>query len=378
MNIIKNTLSNIIALVVMLILSPSIFANGDIATIKVINQLSEKTVAGKLNTTFDIVISDEFKLRSNDMIMFTPILRSNTTNDSLVLNAMVVSGSKRNMAQRRSQSIYNISLIPQDAYSVSKRDNHKVQVIHYENEVDYAGWMRNSRIEVENIIYGCAKCESEIVFYTVSDRILPDISYDPTYKVSFIAPEAEAVKARSDVYSASLSYRVGSAELVSSFKDNAQKLAEVDEIIRKLRGDSNIDIKDIRIVGYASPEGNFKFNKDISEKRAQSFANYLERQDRVNGRTLCVASVGEDWEGLRRAIELSTMNDRDEILKIIDTVEDADARDALLNKLSNGITYNTLLADYYPALRRSEYTIAYVARAFDVEEAKGIIETNPN
>lgn len=36
-----------------------------------------------------------------------------------------------------------------------------------------------------------------------------------------------------------------------------------------------------------------------------------------------------------------------------------------------------LLRDYYPPLRRNEYTISYVARAFNVDEAKQLIKTKP-
>jgi tetratricopeptide (TPR) repeat protein len=46
-------------------------------------------------------------------------------------------------------------------------------------------------------------------------------------------------------------------------------------------------------------------------------------------------------------------------------------------KLSNGQTYRTLLENYYPPLRRTDYTIAYNVRAFSVEEAKEVIRTNP-
>jgi tetratricopeptide (TPR) repeat protein len=58
-------------------------------------------------------------------------------------------------------------------------------------------------------------------------------------------------------------------------------------------------------------------------------------------------------------------------------VSNPDARDAELKKLSGGQTYRTLLDTYYPPLRRTDYTIAYTVRPFSVEEAKGVIKTNP-
>jgi tetratricopeptide (TPR) repeat protein len=48
-----------------------------------------------------------------------------------------------------------------------------------------------------------------------------------------------------------------------------------------------------------------------------------------------------------------------------------------LKKLSGGTTYRTLLDDFYPPLRRTEYTIVYHVRPFSVEEARKIIKTDP-
>ena len=86
---------------------------------------------------------------------------------------------------------------------------------------------------------------------------------------------------------------------------------------------------------------------------------------------------GEDWNGLQKAVESSNIADKDAILNIIRTVGNVDARDAELKKLSKGQTYKTLLETYYPPLRRNEYTIDYVARPFDVNEAKAAIKTRP-
>ncbi|MCD8270772.1 MAG: tetratricopeptide repeat protein [Parabacteroides sp.] len=36
-----------------------------------------------------------------------------------------------------------------------------------------------------------------------------------------------------------------------------------------------------------------------------------------------------------------------------------------------------LLEDYFPSLRRIDYTLAYIARPFDVNEAKLVIQTKP-
>lgn len=63
------------------------------------------------------------------------------------------------------------------------------------------------------------------------------------------------------------------------------------------------------------------------------------------------------------------------MLDIITSTGNPDARDAKIIALDNGATYRTLLDRYYPALRRTDYVIAYNVRAFDVEEAREVIRS---
>ena len=69
---------------------------------------------------------------------------------------------------------------------------------------------------------------------------------------------------------------------------------------------------------------------------------------------------------------------KDEILSIIDKNEnDYDVKEGCIKALDGGKVYATLLQDCYPALRHSDYTVRYVVRGFNVEEAKQIIRTRP-
>ena len=52
-------------------------------------------------------------------------------------------------------------------------------------------------------------------------------------------------------------------------------------------------------------------------------------------------------------------------------------RDARLIALDNRKTYNELLNDFYPPLRRNDYEVSFVSRPFNVDEAKVVIKTRP-
>ena len=187
----------------------------------------------------------------------------------------------------------------------------------------------------------------------------------------------EPVKARSDRHTATFNYHVDRYELLRDYRNNRVQFDEVDRVIGDIRDNQDLEITEFTIAGYASPEGSFEHNRILAQNRANSFAHYLVSKFGVSHDKFTVEGKGEDWEGLRKAISVSFLADKQNILNIIDKVQNPDVRDIELLKLSNGDTYKTLLNNYYPLLRRTEYTVAYVVRAFNVEEAREVIKKNP-
>ena len=85
----------------------------------------------------------------------------------------------------------------------------------------------------------------------------------------------------------------------------------------------------------------------------------------------------EDWQGLRRYVEASGLEHRAEILALIDSDREPDNKEWKL-KSTYPDDYRHLLAHCYPGLRRSDYRIDYVVRAFsDVDEIRALMHTRP-
>jgi tetratricopeptide (TPR) repeat protein len=151
----------------------------------------------------------------------------------------------------------------------------------------------------------------------------------------------------------------------------------VGKIIRELKGDPDLTITNFTISGYASPEGNYDKNMQLSQRRAETFALYMEKEYGYNHDQFKVQWFGEDWKGLRNAVVASNLANKNAIVEIIDNVSNHDARDARLIALDNRQTYNVLLNDFYPPLRRNDYEVSFVSRPFNVNEAKEVIKTRP-
>ncbi len=324
------------------------------------------------------IIVDGLDIKSNDMVILTPVIKSNRDETALQLAPVVLAGNRRSKILRRKQYFHHpLDLNTEEApYAVVRRDNNKRQEIVYRTTVPAADWMKNAALVLNEQVKGCADCTSRSgLVDSLNPRILPG-DYIPAYQLTYIMPQAE-VKTRSDRHSATFNYVVDRYDLHRDYKDNARKLDEVDRIINEIRNNSDFIIRKIDIAGYASPEASVAHNRMLAKNRAESFATYLNAQFGILRNRSNIKSYGEGWNGLREAVDTSSLADKQAVLDIIDHIGNPDARDARLKKLSGGSTYRTLLDDFYPALRRTDYTIIYNVRPFSVEEAREIIKTNP-
>lgn len=332
---------------------------------------------GKMTVSMNVVI-DGLDIKSNDMIILTPVIKSNGDETEVQLAPIVLTGNKRSKILERKKMFHHpLDLNSSEApYAIVKRDNNEKQTIAYSAEVPPADWMKDASLVLNEHVMGCADCnKGDGLLYTVNNRIIPK-EYIPAYKLTYIMPDAE-LKTRSDRHSATFNYVVDRYELHRNYKNNEMKLDEVDRIIHEIQKNSDFIITQLDIAGYASPEASVAHNRILAKNRAASFADYLVSNLSIPRARLNVESYGEDWKGLRESVSSSEITDRQAVLNIIDKVSNPDARDMPLKKLSGGQTYRTLLDKYYPPLRRTEYTIVYNVRPFSVEEARKIIKTNP-
>ncbi|MBR8766229.1 Outer membrane protein A [Porphyromonas levii] len=207
--------------------------------------------------------------------------------------------------------------------------------------------------------------------------LLTPFTKDPVYLLSYITPKVEPVKARADRHTATFNFVVAKHDLKRDYKNNASEFDRVDKVVSEVVRNKDLTITEFAVTGYASPEGSFEYNRALAGRRANSFADYLMNTYGIQRNQFKVTGHGEDWDGLKDAVSKSSLSNKDAILDIIAKTANADARDGKIRALDGGKTYSDLLKNFYPPLRRTEYVIAYNVRAFDVEEAKEIIKTNP-
>ena len=149
--------------------------------------------------------------------------------------------------------------------------------------------------------------------------------------------------------------------------------------IALVREDKDVTITGIQLKGYASPEGKFQDNERLAKGRTEAVAGYVRNLSGNVDYTITTSHEAENWEGLRAYISQSNLPEKEQLLEIIDSPSFADNPDGREWKIKSTYpdAYRTLLRDCYPSLRRTDYLINYNVRAFNLEEAKALIGSQP-
>ncbi len=232
-----------------------------------------------------------------------------------------------------------------------------------------------------SLIYGIggkkAAKAPEIPFVAPVINTAP-IPYEPNLSTSYVIPDVESLKVRSQSYTAYLVFEQGRSEIIDNLRNNASELRRINDITRNISTDASSTISRITIIGYASPEDTYERNMALSERRTQAVSDYVRTTYNLDPGIFRVSGRGEDWTTLDSLVAASTtIPEKHRVLEIIRSGGDPDARERSLRQLSGGNTYRRIFDELYPRLRRTDYRVDYTVVPFSVEEGKRVLRTNP-
>ena len=336
--------------------SPRLADNSIVVENKKVEQTDHNLV---VDLTFNM---DSLHLRSNQRLVFTPIVRS-TGGQERTMPQIIVNGRKQDISYKR----YAHKDYPDDA-QVVRRKNGTAQSYEYNAIVPYEEWMKNADVVIAEDLCGCGNVEEQD--QTVIQRLR-------TPYMAYLRPKAEARKARTEEGRAFIDFPVDKTTLYPDYRNNPRELDKIVNTINLVKEDKNVSITGIEIHGYASPEAPYNYNARLAEGRAKTLTDHVRRLVNLEDRLFKVTSTPEDWDGLREAVLSSNLEHKQEILDIIDDNKlTPDTRERKI-KSNYPKEYRFMLDTYYPALRHSDYVVSYTVRPFSVEEAKEILRTKP-
>lgn len=169
-------------------------------------------------------------------------------------------------------------------------------------------------------------------------------------------------------------YAINSADAVMGFEDNSEVLAQLDNFFDQMKKDSLVHISKISVMGYASPDGTTKFNSALAQERAKELSAMLAQRYGLADYNIAVSSEVEPWSATTDAIEHSSLNNRGDLVRIVNSNEEPMAIDHRLKRENKA--WNWLKKDVLPDMRKATVTIAYTKdQVTDKREYKPVAST---
>lgn len=301
----------------------------------------------------------------NRAVLLTPRLVNG--NDSIELRSVGIYGRRRYYYYvRNGESM--ITGKDERSYRASE----KPDSIEYSNIVAYADWMDGATLAFHRSDYGCCHTlldEWDGALGRYVDAFFPELV--------FVRPQADTIKTNSLEGSAFIDFPVDKTVIYPDYRRNTAELGKIQATIDSVRSDRDITITSVWLKGFASPESPYSHNRDLAIGRTAALKEYIQQLYKFGDGIIETDYEPEDWAGLRRYVELSNIDHREEILALIDGDLAPDAKEAKI-KRTYPKEYKFLLQNSYPALRHTDYRITYTIRTFiDVEEIKRVMRERP-
>lgn len=118
-------------------------------------------------------------------------------------------------------------------------------------------------------------------------------------------------------------------------------------------------IDSVVIVSQSSPEGTWRHNQRLSERRAATMRRALDQRHPELGDRLHVHPDGESWERLREYVASDTQMKQSTIEKVLSVIDADISIDTKKWRMEQLPVYRYLYQTYYPRIRNSVFCIVY-------------------
>ena len=175
---------------------------------------------------------------------------------------------------------------------------------------------------------------------------------------------------------ADIKFLIQSSALRSS-ETKSESVKALQAAIKDAKDNEKKEINKIEISGYASPDGGMDLNEKLAQNRQKAAANFLKKDLKKNKVANDVEAniTAEDWDGFRKAMENSNMQDKDLVLRVLSMYSDPEEREAQIKNLSS--VYGTIAEEILPALRRSRLILTTDLIGKSDEEISALAKNDP-
>ena len=157
-----------------------------------------------------------------------------------------------------------------------------------------------------------------------------------------------------------------------------QAMKDLNQAIKDADKDEKKMISSLEVLGYASPDGTMKMNENLANERQKVAQKYLAKQLKKNKVQADIESevTAEDWEGFKKLMENSNIQDKELVLRVLSMYSDPEEREAQIKNLS--AVYKNIAEDVLPQLRRSRLVLTTDLIGRSDDEIAKLAKENPS
>lgn len=179
-------------------------------------------------------------------------------------------------------------------------------------------------------------------------------------------------------YTADILFLINQANIRNNQLTSAQMEA-FNSDVKKASQDTARVIEDINISSYASPDGPWDFNNQLAQKREKVTNDYLTKKLKKEAITdfgeITKQFTAEDWDGFKKLVEASNIQDKELILSVLSMYKDPEQREREIHNLSN--VFETLAETILPQLRYSRLTASVNVIGKSDEQINSFFDNDP-
>ena len=301
-------------------------------------------------------------------VTFAPVIRAIDSPDSLELPVFKVCGRNRYYTHLRNDDLADGDVIMEAGKKAPGV---------YTVTVPWQAWMGRSQVVMREDVAHCCDAPAPYATTPVAEIDLSPRAYEAP--VDFVALTGDSTVTRSLEGSARITFVLDKTYFHPTHLDNRREFGKITNTINVVKDDRDAIITEVRIKGFASPEGRYAHNVELAMGRTETLKQKVLEQIDLPSDMIITTYEPEDWEGLRRWL-MENHDSKDvpnaaAILEIANRQDlDPDQRDNLIRSTYKK-DYKFLLDSVYPWLRHSDYVVKYNIRTYtDVNELKRIYD----
>lgn len=176
-------------------------------------------------------------------------------------------------------------------------------------------------------------------------------------------------KVETVVDSTRIMFHQSKSDIDSAYNENKLKLEEMLSKMKVMQNHDSIwQLRQINVIGAASPEGSTIINEELSKERADRIFGYFSKRIALQDSLTNFHYIGRDWQGLRKLVgEDESVPYKSDVLSLLDNIIEhksqyGDAGYSNINKLKtlrNGVPYRYMYSNLFPQLRTSRLFVEY-------------------